>query len=165
MDEEFGVFFREASFTKNTPKAKRRLKIDGFSVLFFDLDNFKSINDTYGHDVGDKALEAVAGIMRENVRNLDVVGRWGGEEFVVALIGADENEAYKKAEELRNLISEAGFDDHTELKLSASVGVASLNESDAKTLADLIEYADKAMYEAKTNRGKNNAVKFSELGT
>ncbi|MCH7530116.1 GGDEF domain-containing protein [Patescibacteria group bacterium] len=163
INDIFDEFFNEAKFLQENPEAKRNIRIEDFSVIFFDADNFKSINDTYGHDIGDKVLVSVAEIMSENVRGIDIVGRLGGEEFIVGLLGADEKEAFKKAEELRALISEIRFEENPDIKITTSVGVSSLRESKASSLTDLIGCADRAMYEAKNNRGKNNVVKCSEL--
>lgn len=160
--EEFGRFFNEALYTKAHPEQRKNIVIKDLSVIFFDIDNFKKINDTYGHDEGDRVLKAVAHTLSHHVRDIDAVGRFGGEEFVVALLGADESQAYAKGEEIRTTISEhVGIQENEQV--TVSVGVASLKASNAETLEQLIGYADKAMYEAKRNRGKNNTVRHSEL--
>jgi len=124
------------------------------SVLMFDIDHFKRINDRYGHLAGDQALQAVTRIARESLRNVDILGRYGGEEFVVLLPEATLSEANQAAERLRQEIahtpipSEAGT-----LQLTVSVGVAGLNAS-IQDVGVLIDKADQAMYRAKQS-GRN----------
>lgn len=159
--EELEGFFREALFSKEHKELRRGVVINDFSVLFFDLDNFKQVNDTYGHDEGDRVLKHVAQSLKKSARDIDIVGRLGGEEFVMGLLGASEDEAYEKAEKIRKMLVE-----HVSVgdaPITTSIGVASLRHSHAKTLDELIAAADKAMYEAKTVRGKNTSVRFSEL--
>ena len=157
-------FFTEAMYGHDHPENKRSVNIKDYAVIFLDADNFKSINDSYGHDAGDSVLVQIAETLVKNVRHGDVVGRLGGEEFVVGFVGASEEEAAKKAERIRERIAESvkvpGGADRT---VTASFGVASLAASDADELDELVAYADQAMYEAKTNRGKNTVVRFSEL--
>jgi diguanylate cyclase (GGDEF)-like protein len=158
--EEFGRFFKEALYTKDHPEHRKHVVIDDFSVIFFD--DFKKINDTYGHDEGDRILKAIADVLTHHVRDIDAVGRFGGEEFVIALLGADEDHAFDKGEEIRRLISDRiALTDGAQV--TVSVGVASLKHSDAEALELLIICADKAMYEAKRARGKNATVRYSEL--
>lgn len=160
--EEFGQFFGEARYTKDHPEHRKNVIIKDFSIIFFDIDNFKSINDTYGHDEGDRVLKEVAAVLTTHIRDIDAAGRFGGEEFVIALLGADEDDAYRKGEEIRTTIStrvKLG-DEHA---VTVSVGVASLKHSNVQTLDELIQRADKAMYVAKHERGKNTTVRYSEL--
>jgi diguanylate cyclase (GGDEF)-like protein len=101
----------------------------------------------------------VSQIIRQKVRNIDVICRWGGEELVVALVGSHEEDAYRKAEEIRKAVKsrvKIG-----EREVTVSVGVSSLDDSE--TFYELVKNADKAMYSAKKERGKNNTVKYSEL--
>lgn len=158
--EEFSGFFEEALFSKEHKELRRGVLIADFSVLFFDLDDFKSVNDTFGHDEGDRVLKYFAQELKKSARTIDAVGRWGGEEFVMGLLGASEEGAAEKAEAVRTSIEKhvsAGG-----VAVTSSIGVASLRESHAKTLEELITAADKAMYEAKMN-GKNRVVRYSEL--
>ncbi len=160
--DEMGAFFKEALFAQENPEMRKGVVIADFSVIFIDADNFKSVNDTYGHDEGDHVLKAIAKVLQDNARGIDAVGRLGGEEFVIGLLGATEDDAYAKADELRKLITQ-DVDVAQDRKMTVSIGVASLHHSKAQTLTQLIEYADKAMYEAKTKRGKDTVVKYSEL--
>jgi len=162
INDEMGAFFKEALFAQENPEMRKGVVIADFSVIFIDADNFKSINDTYGHDEGDRVLKAIAQVLQDHARGIDAVGRLGGEEFVIGLLGATEDDAYAKADELRKLITQ-DVDVAQDRKMTVSIGVASLHHSKAQTLTELIEYADKAMYEAKTKRGKDTVVKYSEL--
>ncbi len=130
-----------------------RQRADGVYVLFIDIDNFKQINDTYGHMFGDKVLKAVADVVLSSVRTSDNVIRFGGEEIVVVLHRVDEKTALEIAERIRAKIEEISFEDHPEVKISVSIGVAPYSES----LTNSINSADKAMYLAK-KEGKNRVV-------
>lgn len=128
------------------------------ALLFIDIDDFKSLNDRYGHLEGDSVLKQLAEILRQNVRRSDMMARWGGEEFIAALVETDGAGAQKVAERIRRSIENARI--HLDngvmsLNLTASVGVA-VCESPGKliTVNTLIRKADQAMYEAK-HLGKN----------
>jgi diguanylate cyclase len=124
------------------------------SLLIVDVDDFKNINDSHGHLVGDQALKEVARLMVNCLRPSDFSARFGGDEFVFLLPGTDLKEAYKLAEQARKVIQSANFAVRgTKHPLTASIGVASFHTSDPKADAAL-ERADKAMYLAKS-RGKN----------
>ncbi len=130
------------------------------SLLMVDVDNFKAVNDTYGHSVGDEVLIAVADRLQGNLRNFDTVARWGGEEFVVVMPEAEERVALAVAERLRRKIGEKPIKvqhDVGELTVTVSVGVA-LASDDLGTPDDLLRAADAAMYEAK-RQGRNRVVK------
>lgn len=123
------------------------------SLVFLDIDHFKNLNDTYGHDCGDVALNSVAGWIKQALRGSDIVFRYGGEEFVVILSDTDLEGANIIAERIRNEICS-----HTlayginALEITASIGVSSLTAND--TAASLLQRADSAMYMAK-NSGRN----------
>lgn len=119
------------------------------SLLICDLDNFKAVNDRYGHPVGDAVLKAAARRLRRQAGSSGQVGRWGGEEFVVILPSVAKNEAMVLAERMRRAI--AG-NDLAGLSVTASFGVAAYRAGD--TVAELFERADQRLYEAK-NGGRN----------
>jgi len=123
-------------------------------VLLVDLDHFKSINDRFGHTVGDKVLQIFARIAQANLRQADLVGRLGGEEFVVVLADASIDNAYLVADRLRNAfaVGAAVVDDQA-LHATASIGVSVIVDP-AQDLAKLITLADQALYLAKA-RGRN----------
>ncbi|NJD56841.1 MAG: diguanylate cyclase [Nitrospirae bacterium] len=133
------------------------------SLLMIDLDDFKKINDTYGHVIGDTLLKDVAGWIGKSVRDQDLVFRYGGEEFAVILPSTDVKGGKHVAERIRKNIHEARFDDEgVSIQITASIGVASCPEN-ATAIKDLILSADKALYAAK-HAGKNR-VAVSEIKT
>jgi len=146
-------------FSKNKHGRKEGFGFTKISILFIDLDNFKKVNDTYGHDIGDEVLKKVANILKESVRETDIAARYGGEEFAISFLGADEEDSYIKAEKIRKTIEKTIFNDYPDLKISASIGVATIDHS---SRADIIKFADEAMYKAK-NSGKNKVVKYSDI--
>lgn len=162
FDEAFELIFDEVKYAREQKQVRRRVEFVDSAVVFVDLDNFKSINDTHGHEVGDVVLQAVGSFLTHSVRGIDRVGRYGGEEFVIVLNGATEEEGYRKAESMRKGLSEIQVDEYPG-QLTGSFGVASLGSTDAHNPKQIIDAADKAMYEAKTKRGKNNVVRYSEL--
>ncbi len=125
------------------------------SLLFMDLDHFKPVNDTYGHLTGSAVLREVAVLLKTNLREVDLVARYGGDEFVVILPETDTQTACKLATRLSILISNHCFlvEKGLQIRLCASFGVASY-PSHAKTKEDLIRLADKSMYRAKASKKK-----------
>jgi diguanylate cyclase (GGDEF)-like protein len=128
------------------------------SVVMADLDRFKKINDTYGHDAGDRALEAIAKFFQKNIRDVDAVARYGGEEFVMLIPDADQSAAFSLAQRLRQELAKVNLDDLPPITMS--LGIAAY-PSDGTDIEELIKKADAAMYEAK-RRGRDKAVKFSK---
>jgi len=130
------------------------------TAIGFDIDNFKTINDTYGHAMGDKALSAVARAVSAQMRKSDVFGRLGGDEFVIVMPDADAASAYAIAEKLRIAIRALKFANaHPPLSVSASFGVALLDPG-TDDLEALITKTDEALYEAK-RKGRNRSVLWS----
>lgn len=131
-----------------------------FSILMFDLDHFKQVNDIHGHQVGDRMLACVARIARDHLRGADVLARYGGEEFIAALPRATATEALAAAEHLReNVAACRDIDGDENLRVTISVGVAPMLPGD-DTLDRLIQRADEALYEAK-HAGRNCSRVFS----
>jgi diguanylate cyclase (GGDEF)-like protein/PAS domain S-box-containing protein len=124
-------------------------------VLMMDVDGFKTINDEYGHRAGDIVLAKVAATTKKELRSLDILGRYGGDEFVIGLVNTSLKEALKVAERIRTSISseEIIISDGILIKVCVSVGVKRLQVE--STLDELINNADKKLYEAKAE-GKNN---------
>ena len=123
-----------------------------FSVLFIDMDNFKAVNDRYGHQEGNQVLQLVAGVMAKTVRGTDMAARYGGDEFVVLLIGSDLHGAQKVGEQIRDGIEVAGTGaGYPEGAVTASIGAANfdLDLDDPEVL----ESADRSLYQAKGSGG------------
>lgn len=131
------------------------------SVLLLDIDHFKVINDTYGHDVGDQAIILLARTCADFVRKIDTVGRIGGEEFAVLLPRANKEPAYEMAQRLRQKISEQKILlPHRDFGFTVSIGVASLRPY-TRDLAELLRNADTALYKAK-RQGRNRVEVWFE---
>ncbi|OGS17551.1 MAG: hypothetical protein A3J83_07650 [Elusimicrobia bacterium RIFOXYA2_FULL_40_6] len=129
-----------------------------FSVLMIDLDRFKNYNDTEGHTAGDLILQEVAGIFKSELRKQDIVGRYGGDEFIIILSKVDKTQAKKIAEKIR-LRVESEF---KAINITISAGIAEF-PTDGITLDDLISCSDEALYRAK-EFGKNKVVFFKFVG-
>jgi len=123
-----------------------------FSVILIDIDNFKTINDTLGHNIGDEVLIQFVDIIKTSLRTTDYVFRWGGEEFLVLLPHCDAKIALQVSEKLRENIDAYDFKLKTKTNVTASFGVASYNNS--TNIEHMISHADKALYASKA-RGKN----------
>lgn len=144
----FNRFKLEESFKYEQTQSKCS-KAD-LSVIIIDLDDFKSVNDTYGHNVGDKFLMEIAEILQTSFRDVDTVGRWGGEEFLILLPKTNLENSQELAEQVRKKIERYPF---TEIgHRTASFGVATLRNNES--LSNLLSRADQALYSAKAN-GRN----------
>jgi diguanylate cyclase (GGDEF)-like protein len=124
------------------------------ALLLLDVDHFKQVNDLYGHPAGDATLRALARLLRRHLRPFDVVGRYGGEEFLVLLSGATQQGGLTAAERLRALIAATPFDVQGIIRLTASVGVVSSEPPHTVPFAQLLASADRALYRAK-HSGRN----------
>jgi two-component system, cell cycle response regulator len=134
------------------------------SVLMVDADHFKSVNDTYGHPVGDQVLKRIAKVLQQEARRTDVVARYGGEEFVVVLDETDGRGARSVAERIRKQIErEVVQGEFGKVRVTASLGLATWPEA-ADSMEDLLEHADQALYEAKKN-GRNRVEVYGGLST
>jgi two-component system cell cycle response regulator len=132
------------------------------SVVLADLDRFKELNDTLGHEAGDRALVRTAQALQAGLREVDVLGRWGGEEFLVVLPGSDEAGAREVGERLRKVVEQMGLVNQvTGNTLTTSVGVATLGEG-VDSPAELVRRADQALYAAKA-AGRNRVESWAEL--
>jgi len=133
-----------------------------FTILYLDVDNFKSINDTYGHSVGDKVLKSLGKILQTNKRESDLVGRLGGEEFAYALPDADFGGAMFFAEKIRKLIENDMFENNgMYINYTISIGISIYHEHNKVALGQLIAQADTALYKAKKD-GKNCVRVYKE---
>lgn len=125
-----------------------------YSVILLDIDNFKSVNDNYGHDVGDQVLISISNLLKRNIRSTDIIGRWGGEEFIIVCADAGLDGATQLADNLRLLIETSIFD--TIGSLTCSFGTAEIQKNE--TVKNLIKRSDMALYAAK-DQGRNRVVK------
>ncbi len=126
------------------------------SLMVWDMDDFKQVNDRFGHQAGDKALRVVAGTFQQRLRETDFIARYGGEEFAMLLVGTDERNAMKVADDLRQRVENAGFHSGAKpVRLTLSCGISEFRGGD--TPEDVFARADKALYKAKAD-GKNRCV-------
>ena len=133
-----------------------------FGCLMIDIDHFKSINDTYGHDVGDKILKSVSGIMTKEMRSGEVLARFGGEEFIVCLCEVNEKEAVVAAERMRKAVEDANLaEDDNPVKITISIGVVIYPQQGLENSDNVIKAADEALYHAKET-GRNKVVIYSQ---
>lgn len=131
------------------------------SFILLDIDHFKAVNDNYGHPTGDKVLREIAQLLKKRVRDVDLCGRYGGEEFAVLLPATDVKGAKLVAERIREGIRKELFELRGESKtITVSLGVASFPD-DARTMEALIERADEALYRSK-ERGRDRVTAFNE---
>lgn len=134
---------------------------EGFAVVMADLDLFKIINDTYGHQVGDDVLKEVSNILQKNLRNIDFVGRYGGEEFLIILKETNHNLIKESLERIRGRIEKFAFDHETDkLNLTMTFGVHVYDGTD--NISDVIEKADQALYYGKRT-GRNKVVVYDDI--
>lgn len=130
------------------------------SFAIFDIDHFKNVNDTYGHLTGDLVLRQFASLLRAELRKTDVLGRYGGEEFGVILVGTPIAKGIMSADRVRESVSKANFGPkQTPIQMTVSAGVSCLTEG--LTIEALLDEADKSLYEAKRT-GRNRVVSFQE---
>lgn len=128
------------------------------ALILADIDHFKRVNDTFGHHNGDAVLKAIAGVIREQLREYDLAARFGGEEFALLLPATSLAEANQVAQRVRTMVAEMNFAGAlAELKLTLSLGVASCPGSQVKGIDDLIRMADDALYTAK-REGRNCVI-------
>jgi len=127
------------------------------AILMCDIDHFKRINDTYGHDVGDYTIQEVSKCIRNNLRKNDIAVRWGGEEFFVFLAETTLDSAYIVSEKLRESIENIAisYNENIEIHITMSIGISAVN--DVTSLEDAIRNADNAMYKSKSS-GRNKSI-------
>lgn len=135
-------------------KLKEATREAPFSLVMIDIDHFKKINDTHGHEVGDRVLVDIATLLQATIRQSDILGRWGGEEFLLILPNTSPEGALHVAEELRQAVQEYACPAYPH-PISASFGVAHYRPQD--TANSLIKRADIALYRAKHN-GRNGVA-------
>jgi diguanylate cyclase (GGDEF)-like protein len=156
LDNITGLFNQEylKNYIENEIERSKRYN-NSFSIVFFDLDNLKKINEKYGHLVGTEILKEIAAILRKGLRKVDIVSRFGGDEFVIVLVNSDQNSSINVCERLKQQITNHTFltKKNLNLKICGSFGISSFPDNGADT-EELIQKADLAMYEVKGS-GKN----------
>jgi diguanylate cyclase (GGDEF)-like protein len=157
-DEVTGLYNRRFFLLRLEEELSRYRRFNHpVSVVFLDLDGFKAVNDEYGHTVGDDTLREVAQILMKHSRGINVVSRYGGDEFAVLLVETSKAGARLYADRIREVVAKYPFS-HGKV-ITASFGVASLPDDEAATAEDLIRTADEALYAAK-RAGKNQVAAF-----
>jgi diguanylate cyclase (GGDEF)-like protein/PAS domain S-box-containing protein len=159
-DSLTGCLTRRAFFERMA-QAREDARRSGkpFTCLALDIDQFKSVNDGFGHAVGDRVAQEVGALLISSLRGADIVGRYGGDEFFIGMPGCDTDQALAIADKLRRGVEErcsAAFSDIATLRVTVSIGVATLRDANS-TLAELIDQADKALYQAKSS-GRNRVA-------
>ncbi|WP_407572987.1 diguanylate cyclase [Deinococcus altitudinis] len=154
-----GLFNRrylEETFERELRRAERKDECIG--VIMLDVDRFKTFNDTHGHEAGDTLLKALGGVLKDNVRAEDVACRYGGEEFTLLLTGADQQQTFDRAEQIRGAVTRLRVTNQGKVLdgVSASMGVATFPQH-GRDLAGLVRAADLALYRAK-HEGRNRVI-------
>lgn len=148
--------FMENSFRGEIKRSKRYGY--AFTVIMLDIDHFKEVNDTFGHDVGDSVLIEIAKTLSENIRETDILGRWGGEEFLIICPHTTDTEAAIVAEKIRHTIEEHSFRIVDRKTCSFGIAMFDLKEDDYK---EVMKRSDEALYRAKKN-GRNCVINYHQ---
>lgn len=129
-----------------------------FSLVMLDIDHFKQINDSFGHPAGDLVIKTIASVLNKNKRCNDLIGRYGGEEFIMLLPNTSSQEAAAFCERIRSNIENLiiSYDEH-QISVTISIGIISLTTGTEKTMETLIEMSDQCLYQAK-NQGRNQVI-------
>ena len=157
FDHLTGVLTRRAfdRYSKKIDDNYKRNNVD-YAVIFFDIDHFKKVNDTYGHDAGDVILATFAKVLEKSTRDLDIVGRYGGEEFMALLHFSDIKEIETYISRVKSIVTEHKFKyDNLKIQITFSAGVTLRSEN--KTFDDTIKKADELLYQAKQT-GRNKII-------
>jgi diguanylate cyclase (GGDEF)-like protein len=135
---------------------------DPITILMIDIDFFKKVNDTYGHDVGDRVITTVAEVLQKSIRKSDLAIRYGGEEFMLLLHSANHKDAYIIAQKIKDTFESIEFHSNNEENFhkTLSIGISEFPK-DADSIWECIKLADKALYVAKTT-GRNKIVTYSK---
>ncbi|HEX5330505.1 GGDEF domain-containing protein [Sulfuricurvum sp.] len=164
IDSLTGVYTRRQLLEFGNNELKRFLRKEhALSLLILDIDHFKKINDTYGHSVGDSALKHFSEVCKNSLRTTDIIGRIGGEEFVIIMPDTEVDEGYSVAERVRMNVAEAPFligDAEGAFALTVSIGLYQFTKND-HSFEHALSKADSALYEAK-GAGRNNVTIFKE---
>ena len=161
LDPLTGIYNRRFGMTRLNEEYSRATRSKSpIAVMMLDIDKFKKINDTYGHIAGDRYLKHIVSVIDPILRNGDFLVRYGGEEFLAVLPGANKHDVFKIAERIRFGVSESSIIfGESSIRATVSIGVDSFPESKGEESTNLIANADISLYEAK-NGGRNRTVTF-----
>ncbi len=164
LDSLTGVFNRRFGVERlNEEYARASRQNTPLSVIMADIDHFKSINDRYGHLVGDRAIKTVVQVIKSLLREGDVLVRYGGEEFLVLLPGASMEDAMEIGERIRLKVAETPLKvGDSVVNITISQGVAGIPDVEVDTPMELVQYADEALYQAKEN-GRNRVIDARQI--
>ncbi|MBN1146737.1 MAG: diguanylate cyclase [Anaerolineales bacterium] len=165
-DELTGVLNRRSFFKRGEEEFGRFLRYQApFSLLILDIDDFKNVNDTYGHDAGDRALKCFVKTLQRNIRNIDILARLGGEEFGILLPNTGAANASVAAEKLRMAVEMSGcsINGGQMVNVTVSIGLDA-SSSGAESFEAILKNADTALYQAK-NQGRNAVVQYTPPST
>ena len=155
FDSLTGLYNRRAILGKLNELINLAIRYkEDFSLIMLDIDHFKMVNDRYGHLTGDEVLEEIAVLIRRNIRDTDIVGRYGGEEFIIILPKTNLSSAWVVAERLRNIIEKAEMKDPAGNAFTITVSQGLVGWERDEDAASLISRADEALYKAK-EKGRN----------
>ena len=160
-DSMTGLMNRRAFFDNASKELERcRRYHTELSCFIIDIDHFKNVNDSYGHHIGDIVIKFVADEIVKNTRNIDIVGRIGGEEFSIMMPDTDNEDAFHMGERIREKIEKRviSFDDKV-ICVTVSIGLCSVNHKDTDTLQSILQHSDDALYQAKKN-GRNQIIEY-----
>ncbi|SFO57431.1 diguanylate cyclase (GGDEF) domain-containing protein [Cohaesibacter marisflavi] len=154
-----GLQQRQGFWLKARQELERSKRYDSdLSLILFDIDRFKKVNDSYGHAAGDRVLQQIADICRSQIRAFDTPARFGGEEFTILLPQTEIADAFQIAERIRTSIANMPtYYCNQEISVTTSFGVSSLNTSNVYSVTELLRVADKCLYQAKS-KGRNRTV-------
>jgi diguanylate cyclase (GGDEF)-like protein len=164
IDSLTGVLNRREFFILGEREVEEALqKGQPLTAVLFDLDHFKQINDTYGHAIGDQFLIRTTKTMRESLRQGEIIGRYGGDEFVILLPGSNCTQGQQVAERLcEKIASQTISSDKGDISVTLSLGISELSQANDSTLETLLSHADQALYEAKRT-GRNRLAVYTGL--
>lgn len=155
LDHLTEIFNRREMMARMEVEQKRQLRHGNhFTIILGDIDNFKNVNDTFGHGQGDHVLKKLARIMKDQIRGIDCISRWGGEEFLIMLVETDLDDGQKVAERIRKNIEETEFEfKDSKMTVTITCGLSAHHGAD-DTIESCIKRADQALYKGK-GQGKN----------
>ena len=154
-DSMTGLYNHKMFYDKLNEQLQKCDEKHHLSLIIIDIDNFKRINDTFGHAVGDNVILKIVSLIQENIEEIDIAARYGGEEFGLILVGKGEMEAYTVAERIRRAVEETSVEGVTG-KITISLGMIEVHPKDKNGIL-LFKEVDEALYEAKQT-GKNKTV-------